>query len=148
MIAAIQPLARTMLSSRAWQILALVASTSTTVAQENAEITHLLDPGGDRVPLQTVVPVYPERALTERLQGEVEVCFHIDREGRTSRIAVRRSSNRIFEKPAIQAVRASSYKPLQDNETLSNIKTCRTFRFRLDPVAIEDPPQRSAAAEP
>ncbi len=112
-------------------------------AQDDTDIVHLLDPGGDRVPLQTVVPVYPERALEERLQGDVEVCFHVDRGGRTSRIAVRSSSHRWFEKPAIQAVRASSYEPLGDDEVLSNIKTCRKFRFRLDPVAIEDPAAES-----
>jgi protein TonB len=137
-----------MSNRRAWLVLALLVSAPPALAQEDAEITHLLDPGGDRVPLQTIVPVYPERALRDRLQGEVEVCFYVDREGQTSRIAVRRSSNRIFEKPAIQAVRASSYKPLEDNEILSYVKTCRTFRFRLDPVAIEDPPPRSDGTEP
>jgi hypothetical protein len=45
----------------------------------------------------------------------------------------------MFEKPAVLAARASSYVPLAENEILSNIKTCRIFRFRLDPVAIEDP---------
>jgi len=98
----------------------------------------------DRKPLQTVIPVYPERALNERLQGKVEVCFNVDREGRTSRIAVRHSSNRVFEKPAILAVRASSYAPLPADKTLSGIKTCRTFRFLLDPVAIADPSEELA----
>ncbi len=111
----------------------------TAVAEEDGGLTHLLDPAAERVPLHTVVPVYPKRALQDRLQGDVEVCFDVDREGRTSRIAVRRSSHRIFEKPAIQAVRTSSYKPLATEEVMSGIKTCRTFRFRLDPVAIEDP---------
>jgi len=115
-------------------LLALTAS-----AQDNVEVTHLLDPAGDRKPLQTIVPVYPERALTDRIQGDVQVCFSIDREGRTSRVSVRESSHRMFEKPAVLAARASSYVPLAENEILSNIKTCRKFRFRLDPVAIEDP---------
>ena len=108
-------------------------------AQDDSSVTHLFDPAGDRKPLQTVVPVYPERALDDRVQGDVEVCFIIDREGRTSRISVRKSSHRMFEKPAMRAVRASSYVPLDENKTLSGIKTCRIFRFRLDPVAIEDP---------
>ncbi len=108
-------------------------------AQDDSSATHLLDPVGDRKPLQTVVPVYPERALDDRVQGDVEVCFNIDREGRTSRISVRKSSHRMFEKPAMRAVRASSYVPVNENKILSGIKTCRIFRFRLDPVAIEDP---------
>ena len=108
-------------------------------AQDESSVTHLLDPAGERMPLQTVVPVYPERALQDRVQGDVEVCFNVDREGRTSRISVRNSSHRMFEKPAVLAVRASSYAPLEENKILSGIKTCRIFRFRLDPVAIEDP---------
>lgn len=135
------------MSKRVCQALTLLLLSTAAAAAGEDEVTHLLDPAGDRVPLQTVVPVYPERALKDRLQGEVEVCFNVDREGRTSRIAVRRSSNRVFEKPAMQAVRASSYKPLEDNEILSGIKTCRTFRFRLDPVAIEDPPEPSSGVD-
>lgn len=125
--------ARSLLSS-SLLLLALAVS-----AQEESSVTHLLDPAAERKPLQTVVPVYPERALQDRVQGDVEVCFNVDREGRTSRISVRKSSHRMFEKPSTLAVRASSYVPLKENKILSGIKTCRTFRFRLDPVAIEDP---------
>ena len=117
----------------------LLLSAGVGFGDENAQDLQPRDNVVDRKPLQTVVPVYPKRALQERLEGQVEVCFEVDREGRTSRIAVRHSSNRIFEKPSIQAVRASSYQPLEEGETLSGIKTCRTFRFALDPVAIEDP---------
>lgn len=131
------------MSKRVCRALTLLTMATGAMALAGHDATHLLDPAGDRVPLQTIVPIYPERALKDRLQGEVEVCFNVDREGRTSRIAVRRSSNRVFEKSAMQAVRASSYVPLQENEILSGIKTCRTFRFRLDPVAIEDPPEQS-----
>ncbi len=123
-------------------IVAVIAS-----AEEETGLTHLLDPAAERVPLHTVVPVYPKRALQDRIQGDVEVCFDVDRTGRTSRIAVRRSSHRIFEKPAIQAVKSSSYKPLPDDEVMTGIKTCRTFRFRLDPVAIEDPSEGLSDAE-
>ena len=119
----------------------------TVQAQEGDDVSQLLDPGGDRVPMQTVVPVFPEKALRDRIQGHVEVCFNVDREGRTSRIAVRTSTHRMFEKPAINAVRASSYQPLEEHEVLSSIKTCRTFRFQLDPIAIEDPSESSVDAE-
>lgn len=138
-------------SSRNLLSTALLSITLSVSAQDTMEVTHLLDPAGERKPLQTIVPVYPERALTDRIQGDVEVCFNVDREGRTSRISVRRSSHRMFEKPSVLAVRASSYMPLQENKVLSGIKTCRTFRFRLDPVAIEDPvdpSDSSASIEP
>ena len=88
----------------------------------------------DRVPLYTVVPVYPEKARRERLEGEVQVCYHIDKKGRPYRIAVRNSSHRVFEQPALLAVRASTYAPLEDGARSSGIKFCRTFRFTLEPV--------------
>jgi TonB family protein len=117
-------------------------------AEDDSDVTHFTDDTGARRPLQTVVPVYPERAIADRIEGEVQVCFNVDREGRTSRIAVRRSSNRLFEKPAMLAIRGSSYAPLPQSENLSGIKTCRTFRFLLDPVAIEVPAVDSVDAEP
>jgi TonB family protein len=128
-----------LISSRNLLFITLPLLALTVSAQDESSVTHLLDPAGERKPLQTVVPLYPERALQDRVQGDVEVCFNVDREGRTSRVSVRKSSHRMFEKPSTLAVRASSYAPLEENKILSGIKTCRIFRFRLDPVAIEDP---------
>ncbi len=118
---------------------ALWLALSTSVADDDANGTHLTDASSERKPMQTMVPIYPERARRERLEGDVEVCYNVDREGRTSRIAVRRSTDRIFEKPAAFAIRASTYHPLPEGKKPSGIKTCRTFRFRLTPVAIERP---------
>jgi TonB family protein len=87
----------------------------------------------------TVVPIYPDLARRERLEGDVQVCFNVDRSGIPHRVRVRRSTNRIFEKPSLLAVRASTYQPLPEGRKPSGIKTCRTFRFRLNPVAIERP---------
>lgn len=91
----------------------------------------------ERVPRYTVVPDYPKVARRDRIEGEVQVCFNITRDGRPRRIAVRRSTHRIFEKPAIRAVRQSKYEPLPDEAELSGIKACRTFRFSLEPVAVD-----------
>jgi len=88
----------------------------------------------NRVPLYTVMPDYPMLARRDRIEGEVKVCFEISRRGRTRRIAVRTSTHRVFEKPAIRAVRASTYTPLPKDAALSGIKACRTFRFTLEPV--------------
>jgi len=93
----------------------------------------------DRVPLLTMVPTYPELARRERVEGEVQVCFTVDRAGNTHRVRVRRSTNRIFEKPSILAARASTYEPLPEDKPVPVIKTCRTFRYLLNPVAIEKP---------
>ncbi len=91
----------------------------------------------DRVPLYTVMPDYPKVARRDRIEGEVQVCFEITRKGKPRRIAVRRSTNRLFEKPAMRAVRASTYVPLSKDAALSGSKSCRTFRFTLEPVVGE-----------
>ena len=86
----------------------------------------------ERVPLHTVVPDYPKEARRDRIEGEVEVCFNVDRKGRPMRIGVRRSTHRVFEKAAIRAIRASRYIPLKRSEPVPAIKTCRTFNFSLE----------------
>lgn len=93
----------------------------------------------ERVPLFTVIPDYPKVARRDRIEGEVQVCFDITRDGRTRRIAVRKSTHRVFEKPAIRAVRVSTYEALPDDTEMSGIKSCRTFRFTLEPVVLETP---------
>jgi TonB family protein len=104
------------------------------VAADESRVTHLEDDSHERVPLNTVAPVYPAAARRERIEGDVQVCFNVDREGRPYRIAVRTSTNRVFEKPAIRAIRASRYQRLPADQPVPAIKTCRTFRFRLESV--------------
>jgi TonB family protein len=118
-------------------IAAGIMFSSVALAQEEAIVEYVPGDEGERRPLQTVVPGYPEKARRARVEGEVEVCFKVNREGKTSKVAVRRSTNRAFEKPARDAVRASTYRPLPEDEELSGIKTCRTFRFHLASVAID-----------
>jgi len=97
-----------------------------------------IDSGTDRVPRHTVIPEYPEIARRDRIEGEVQVCFDISRDGYPQRIAVRRSTHRLFEKPARKAVRKSTWAPLETAEESSGIKACRTFRFTLVPVPKEE----------
>ena len=123
-----------------WRLVAIVLlCTSLLAVAETLPPVTVAQDTGERVPLHTVVPKYPEAARRARVEGDVEVCFNVNRAGKTRRVAVRRSSNRVFEKPAKRAVRDSTYKPLPDDVALSGIKTCRTFRFYLNPVAIEKP---------
>lgn len=93
-----------------------------------------IDSDTDRVPQLTVIPEYPEIARRDRIEGEVQVCFDISRDGYPQRIAVRKSTNRLFEKTARKAVRKSTWVPLKEDEEASGIKACRTFRFTLVPV--------------
>ena len=113
---------------------AILLLAATAVAEE-PRVTHLEDGSRERVPLNTVAPVYPAIARRDRIEGDVQVCFDVDRQDRPYRIAVRHSTNRVFEKPAIRAIRASRYQPLPKEQEVPAIKTCRTFRFRLQPVA-------------
>ena len=88
----------------------------------------------DRVPRKTVIPEYPDTARRDRIEGEVQVCFDISRQGYPRRIAVRSSTHRVFERPAMKAVRGSRWQPLEKGKALPAIKACRTFRFSLVPV--------------
>ena len=96
-----------------------------------------VDSDYDRVPLLTVMPEYPEAARRERIEGEVQVCFDISREGFPRRVAIRRSTHQYFERPARDAVRRSTWRPIPRPEQVPNIKACRTFRFSLVPVATD-----------
>jgi TonB family protein len=108
-------------------------------AEEQPELGPEVGFSDERVPLYTVVPEYPEKARQERIEGEVKVCFDINREGKTYRLAVRSSTHRMFEKPSLKAVRASTYKPLPKDAVVPGIKSCRTFHFFLEPIAIDKP---------
>ena len=115
------------------------------VHAEETSISRLIDEDSDRVPSVTVVPIYPDDARRDRIEGEVQVCYQIDRKGRPYRVAVRRSTHRIFERPSMHAVRASTYVPLGPDEQTSGIKSCRTFRFQLEPVVAPDVADNLAA---
>ncbi len=93
-----------------------------------------IDENLNRAPTNTVIPKYPEAARRDRIEGEVTVCYRIDREGRPHNVRVRYSSHRAFERPARRAVRESRYAPLAAGSEPSPVKSCRTFRFYLEPV--------------
>ena len=114
--------------------IALVFATPTVLGDDDPIFAQITDTNSRRLPAYTVAPEYPHKARRDRIEGEVQVCFDIDREGRPRRIAVRNSSNRAFEKPSIKAVRASTFRPLQKDQPLQSMKSCRTFRFSLQPV--------------
>ena len=114
--------------------LTLVLMAPVLLAEDDVKVAHVIDSISGRMPLQTVAPEYPRKARRDRVEGQVEVCFEIDRKGLPRRIAVRNSTNRAFEKPSIKAVRASSFRPLKDDEELQSIKSCRRFIFSLEPV--------------
>jgi TonB family protein len=99
-----------------------------------ADTRHFTDSSSERAPSVTAFPKYPSIARRDRIEGEAVVCFNIDAQGRVIRPSVRSSTHKIFEKPAMRAIRRSSFAPLAEGKKPATAKTCRTYRFRLDPV--------------
>jgi TonB family protein len=113
------------------------------LAQGKVQAVDILDPtahrpADDRNPVHTVVPEYPKQAWLDRTEGDVQVCFYITRGGRPYNIAVRHSEHRVFEKPARDAVKMSWFEAIPRPNKVPQIKTCRTFQFRLEPVEPDE----------
>ena len=95
---------------------------------DETSIARQTDENSDRVPSVTFAPEYPENARRDRIEGEVQVCYHIDKKGRPYRVAVRQSTHRVFERPSIRAVQASRYVALKPavktsgNKILPNVQ--------------------------
>lgn len=113
---------------------ALIGTLGVAFADEESLYAQVIDIDTKRLPVHTVAPKYPRKARRDRIEGEVQVCFDVDRKGRTRRIAVRHSTNRAFESPSIRAVRASTFRPLKKDQPLQVVKSCRIFQFSLQPV--------------
>jgi TonB family protein len=119
---------------------ALAFSINVFAADEPSEgQRHIMDSSNDRTPLITAFPSYPRIARRDRIQGNTVVCFKIDIDGRIHSIRVKSYTDRIFRRPALRAIKASSFESLQPHEIYSTARTCRTYRFRLEPeVAIAE----------
>ena len=120
------------------KFLALVAGIALAMSAAAQDSIEPVDTDYDRMPANTIVPEYPEKARQERIEGEVQVCFDITREGFPQRVKVRHSTHRYFEKPARDAVRRSTWRPIPHGEEVPGIKGCRTFRFTLIPVPLDE----------
>ncbi len=106
--------------------------------QQTASVTHFLDSNTDRVPLLTAFPSYPSIARRDRIQGEATVCFKVKQDGRITRAKLKVSTHRIFRKPVLRAIKKSTFEPLAPNPILATAKTCRTYRFRLEPILVDN----------
>jgi TonB family protein len=108
------------------------------VAEDNRPVvTHIFDTSTDRVPLVTAFPKYPSVARRDRIEGEATVCFKIKTNGKISRPSMRDSTHRIFRRPTMRAIKKSTFEPLGPSQILATAKTCRTYRFRLEPVVVD-----------
>lgn len=144
-------------SSRRFQVVATIVALGSVAHGQDAvqagavQTLDRIDPvesrdEDDRNPIHTIVPEYPQKAWFERLEGDVEVCFFITRGGRPYNIAVRHSDERVFERVARDAVKNSWFEAIPRPEKVPQVKTCRTFLFRLEPLDPEDLPEDVRAA--
>ena len=115
--------------------------TSSVVSAKNMRVTFVRDSSNDRQPAKTAFPKYPSIARRDRIEGEATVCFNIDVRGKVKRATVKSYTHKIFKKPALRSARKSSFEPLRPDQVLARTKTCRTYRFRLDPILAEETSQ-------
>lgn len=123
---------------------ALLCASPFAAAQEKVTtVKHFIDTSTDRVPALTAFPKYPSIARRDRIEGEATVCFKIKANGRISRPVVTDYSHKIFSRPALRAIKKSSFEPLGPGQILATARTCRTYRFRLDPILVSNDPEDS-----
>lgn len=114
--------------------LLLLAAPSLLADEIDPETTHIVDTTTDRTPAKTAFPKYPRIARRDRIEGDATVCFRIDARGRIRSARVREVSHPIFKRPALRAIKQSSFEPLAPNNVLAQGLSCRTYRFRPAPV--------------
>jgi TonB family protein len=119
-------------------ILVLAALQAFAAPEESVGVTHFIDTSTDRVPALTAFPKYPSVARRDRIEGEATVCFKIKADGRISRPVVTEYTHKIFSKPALRAIKKSNFEPVGPGQILATARTCRTYRFRLDPVTVDN----------
>ncbi len=111
---------------------------SPALAQDFERHKHLLtDSSTDRTPATTAFPTYPRIARRDRIEGDATVCFKVALDGRIRSVRVKNYSHRIFRRPVLRAIKDSSFEPLQPHEVYSTARTCRTYRFRLEPIVAK-----------
>lgn len=116
----------------------LLMSTASFAQARSSAVRHFTDTNTNRVPALTAFPKYPSVARRDRIEGEATVCFKIRANGKISRAVVTDKTHRIFSKPALRAIRKSSFEPIGPGQILATARTCRIYRFRLDPIVAKN----------
>ena len=119
----------------------VLAATLVLAEKTELRVSYISDSSTDRHPVTTAFPRYPSIARRDRIEGEATVCFKIDARGKVKRVSVKSYSHRIFRKPALRAIKKSSFEPLRPDQVLATVKTCRTYRFNLDPFVADETDQ-------
>lgn len=127
-------------------LIGIISGTANVLAaDETPTVVHFRDSSTDRIPALTAFPTYPSVARRDRIEGEAIVCFKIKTNGKISRASVKESTHKIFSRPSLRAIKKSTFEPLGPGQIQASAKTCRTFRFRLDPVVVDTESATKAA---
>lgn len=77
-------------------------------------------------------PRYPRKAILKGIEGRVVTCFTVNEKGKAEAPVVVETSNKLFTRPALTALRASAFTPGSHRGEFVASQLCRTFTFRLD----------------
>lgn len=88
---------------------------------------------GEYLPIVRVAPVYPMRAQQAGIEGHVLVEFTVTRTGNVRDVVVLESSNRMFERAAVEAALKFRYRPrVVDGEPIEVPGVRNLFTFVLE----------------
>ena len=85
------------------------------------------------LPLVRVEPQYPPQAAKRGLEGWVQLRFNITTAGTVDAVAVVKSSNAVFERAAVDAVRKWKYEPqMQSGTAIATSGVDVVLRFKME----------------
>ena len=87
--------------------------------------------------LTRVMPVYPDDAVRQGIQGVVEVLIDLDNHGRVARAKINPEIHPLLRRAAGEAIRCWRFRPIQRNPQFAPPVTC-TFSFLTFKFVIED----------
>jgi periplasmic protein TonB len=82
--------------------------------------------------VRNLPPEYPADAARSGKQGSVEIAFLVTPDGRIAEPTVVTSSDRVFERPALAAVRRWRYDPRIEDGKPVEWRTTVRIEFKLD----------------
>jgi periplasmic protein TonB len=94
-------------------------------------IFELRDLSRQPTPIAQPSPIYPPEAQRNRIEGEVTVEFVVRPDGTVDRVLVTRSTNPIFEEPALRAVRRWRFNPGEKDGRPVSARMRITIPFRV-----------------
>jgi TonB family protein len=89
-------------------------------------------------PVEMVMPVYPEKALKERVRGVVVLKVVVSETGQPERITVLKSARADLTQAAIEAARQWRFEPARKNGEA--VRTTTTIRFPFEGVQFARTP--------